>query len=558
MWGNDAQENKVLLALGLRDKENVVDIYVFPEEIATEEFFNILMNQWRIGEPVAFPDQHKHIERPLTVSDSLLPDDIKVDRTDIILRAQAEWHFVVLSAKLHENYKDEIESIRAKIENLQEFENSVWEELKGYWGKVQEQVREKNLFREHAEELRETTDELFDKLKQLRKKMDDQYKSKSKEFVESFMEELTEIQKKLEDGLGLKPIFDDLKKLQRKLKDTDFTKEHRRIVWQKIDQLFKEAKAKRGGPETQAGGSAYDRTKRRYDGLMNAIQKMERSIGRDKNDLEFQNKRIEKTDGQLEAQLRQAKLVMIEQRVISKEEKLADMKKTQASLEERMKREEAKLEKIKEQKEVEKAKEEIKGKIQEQISLSKEALKEQEEKLKKAAEAIKESKGKKKPAISKNDNAAKAEKQGVVDENAPNEEAEAKGAASDGSDEKGGTGDGPDEKGANTDGVGGKSKGEKSKRDKAIASLEEVEEMVEDTLEDVVDTIKAVTSVVGDKAARFFEEFADREGKKGTTKPGASKDPEAPVMDPPNAKSEAETNAEPNTETPAQNEEEEE
>ena len=555
MWGNDAQENKVLLAIGLRDKENVVDIYVFPEEIATEEFFNILMNQWRIGEPVAFPDQHKHIERPLTVSDSLLPDDIKVDRTDIILRAQAEWHFVVLSAKLHENYKDEIESIRAKIENLQEFENSVWEELKGYWGKVQEQVREKNLFREHAEELRETTDELFDKLKQLRKKMDDQYKSKSKEFVESFMDELTEIQKKLEDGLGLKPIFDDLKKLQRKLKDTDFTKEHRRIVWQKIDQLFKEAKAKRGGPESQAGGSAFDRTKRRYDGLMNAIQKMERSISRDKNDLEFQNKRIEKTDGQLEAQLRQAKLVMIEQRVISKEEKLADMKKTQAALEERMKREEAKLEKIKEQKEVEKAKEEIKGKIQEQITLSKEALKEQEDKLKKAAEAIKESKGKKKSAPVKSEKDASKEKQSVVDEGAdkdvdkgaPNGEAKTKGAADEGSDEKKAT----------SEGDHGKSTGEKSKSKKEGVNFEEVEEMVEDALEDVIDTIKAVTSVVGDKAARFFEDLADRESTKGTTKPGASKDPEAPAEDSAKGKTNAENNAAASDEITAQKEEEE-
>jgi hypothetical protein len=557
MWGNDAQENKVLLAIGLRDKENVVDIYVFPEEIATEEFFNILMNQWRIGEPVAFPDQHNHIERPLTVSDSLLPDEIKVDRTDLILRAQAEWHFVVLSAKLHENYKDEIESIRAKIEKLQEFENSVWEELKGYWGKVQEQVREKNLFREHAEELRQTTDELFDRLKQLRKKMDDQYKSKSKEFVESFMEELTEIQKKLEDGLGLKPIFDDLKKLQRKLKDTDFTKEHRRIVWQKIDQLFKEAKAKRGGPESQAGGSAYDRTKRRYDGLMNAIQKMERSIARDRNDLEFQNKRIEKTDGQLEAQLRQAKLVMIEQRVISKEEKLADMKNTQASLEERMKREEAKLEKIKEQKEVEKAKEEIKEKIQEQISLSKEALKEQEDKLKKAAEAIKESKGKKKPAPAKGAKDAKAKKSGVDEGKDEANGENKKGATSENTDEKGPTGDSAKENGKADEGGDKKSAGGKSKGEKVGSTFEEVEEMVEDTLEDVVDTIKAVATVVGDKAARFFEDFVDREGKKGTTKPGASKDPEAPVMDPSDTRTTAKTTNKTTAKKTAESDEEE-
>lgn len=461
IWGQDAQDNKVLLAIGLKEKENKVDLYIFPEEAATEALYNDLMDKWRNGQDVEFPENHQYQERPLTVSESILPDEIKVDRSDVILRAQAEWHFVVLSTKLHESYKEEVDMIKEKISRLNEFENGVWEELKSFWDKVQHQVREKNLFREHAEELKESTNELFGKLKDMRKKMDDEFKTRSKEFVDSFMEELNEIQKKLEDGLGLKPIFEDLKKLQNKLKDTAFTKEHRRVVWQKIDQLFKDAKAKKGETEKRSSGpagSGYDRVHRRLEGLLQAIEKMDSSIKRDRKELDFQNRRIAETDGQLEAQLRQAKLVMIEQRIESKEEKLAEMRKTQSFLEDKLKKEEQKVAKMKEQEEVEKMKEQVKDKIQDEIEQQKAAMKEQEEALLKAAEAIKEAKGGQK-AVS------------------------------------------PDEASAEA--------GEVKTTKKEESTLEHLEELVEDTIEDVVDSVKAVASVVSDKVSNFVNELLE-------------------------------------------------
>lgn len=460
MWGQNAQDKKVLLAIGLKEKENKVDIFVFPEEIATEDFYNILMNQWRNGEEVAFPEGHEHMERPLTVSESILPEELKVDRGDVLIRAQAEWHFVVLSSKLHESYKEEIDIIKDKVHRLEKFEQGVWEELKGFWEKVQAQAREKNLFRDHADEIKQTTNELFAKLKEKRKKLDDEFKTKSKEFVDEFMEELDEIKKKLDGGLSLKPIFDDLKKLQRKLKDTAFTKEHRRAVWQRIDNLFKEAKGKRGDQDQRSGSSGYDRVKRRLDGLLKAIDKMEHSIKRDKKELNFQNKRIATTDGQLEAQLRQAKLVMIEQRIKSKEDKLSEMEKTKVFLQEKLEKEAKKLEKLKEKEEVEKAKEQVKDKIQEEIEAQKEVMKDKAEELKKAAEAIKESKGKK---------------------------------------------SGPKEQQKTDEGQ------QQQKAENEESFIENVEELIEDTLEDVVDSVKAVATVVSAKVSDFVEDLRHKD-----------------------------------------------
>jgi hypothetical protein len=67
-----------------------------------------------------------------------------------------------------------------------------------------------------------------------------------------------------------------------------------------------------------------------------AIDKMESSVGRDIEELNFQNGKVNTSFGQLEAQIRQAKVAMIEERVRSKKEKLAEMYATKTELDRKM------------------------------------------------------------------------------------------------------------------------------------------------------------------------------------------------------------------------------
>ena len=394
--GKNAEGKRVLLALMLKPEENMIDIWSIPDELVSDEFADKMMKEWRTGGELEMPEEKEYFERTLNMSESILPDGFIADRKDIVQRAQTEWHFVVLSSKLHSMYKEELGDLKERIDKLQSYEKYAWNELKEFWDKVQAQINERNLFRDHINDLRKGTNDLFGKLKEMRAKLDSEFKDKSKEHYDSISSSLQEIEEKINEGSKLSRVMEELKSLQARMKSIRLTKEHRSKLWDRLDAAFKEAKKKRFGDSGQQEYSAMTRIQRRYDGLLNAIEKMTRSIKKDEADLEFQDKRSELAGGQLEVQLRKAKIMMIEERIRSKKEKLSDMERTKADLEKRMAKEKKREEKRMQQEEIEKKKEEVKQKIAEEIKASAENLPDQEkEKLQEAADAIKESKQKK-------------------------------------------------------------------------------------------------------------------------------------------------------------------
>ena len=394
LWGTDKDEQRILIALELRPKDNKVNLYTFPEALATEDFATKLMNEWRNDQEVPFPEGHTVQEKELSISDGLLPDDIKVERGDVVQRAQTEWHFVVLSSKLNEVYQSELAELKEKVEQLTGYDSKVWESLKGFWSKVQSQVRERNLFKDHANSLRDNTNLLFARLKEMRATLDQEFQQLSEGHLNTFMNTLQDVEDKIVKGMNLSGVFDELKNIQRQFRDTKLTREHRAKVWERLDAAFKNVKEKKFGPGVNTDSSPLERLQRRYNGLITAIEKMERSIRRDKDDLNFQDRKIANTDGQLEAQIRQAKIKMIEERVRSKEEKLSEMHKTKVELEKRMETQKVKDGKRAEQEKLRAAKKAAEAKIKEEMKKAEQARQEDIEKIEKAAEAITEGKPK--------------------------------------------------------------------------------------------------------------------------------------------------------------------
>ena len=416
LWGNDANDEKVLIALELLAKESQVNVHTFKQDIVTEVFYNLMMDDWRQGKEVEFPEGSETAVRELSVTDDILPDTLKVQRTDLINRAKAEWHFVVLSTKMYDLYQTELEDLKERIEKLVDFDGGIWEEVKGFWGKVSEQARERNLFRDHADKLKNETNNLFTKMKEFKTKANEELSKVSKERVAQFTTRLDDVKDRVDQGKSLSPLFEELKKIQSEFKTAEFTRNDRNKVWKRIDEAFKKVKEKKYGKQPEGQAGAASRLDRRYQGLMSAIGKMQQSINRDKKDIEFQTKRVNETSGQLEMQIRQAKVKMIEERIQSKQDKLNEMAATQKELQKRMEKEKEREAKRAEKKEIEKKKEEVKEKIQAEIAQTK-VSEEEAAKLEKAAGQIN-----KKPKKAKKESAPDAEAKATA---APAEDAKA-------------------------------------------------------------------------------------------------------------------------------------
>ncbi len=335
IWGTNEEDKRVLLALELDPDKNKVNIYSYPDTIATDEFGDKLMAEWRNKNGAVLPEGYSLIERDLSMTEDLLPESLKTERGDLIQRAKTEWAFIVLSSKLNEAYQTELKDIKERIGGLTTYDSDAWNRLKEFWTKVEEQVREKNLFREHASSLKDGVNDLFSKLKELRTALDNEFNKLSNENYARFSSLFDNIEGRIGENKNLQSLFNELKDVQKEYKDTKFTRDHRKAIWDRLDGAFKLIKEKRFGPEFDKESSPIARLDRRYNGLIAAIGKMERSINRDKDELAFQNKKIATTDGQLEAQIRRAKITMIEGYISSKEEKLGEMMKTKTMLDEK-------------------------------------------------------------------------------------------------------------------------------------------------------------------------------------------------------------------------------
>ncbi|NJK83241.1 MAG: hypothetical protein HC912_04920 [Saprospiraceae bacterium] len=166
------------------------------------------------------------------------------------------------------------------MRNYEKYDAKLWEQLKGFWDRVREQIKDQNLFKEQADDLQSGVNMAFDALKKLRAKIEEEFQARSQSAKAQFMEKLQQLDGQIAEGSRLGMVFDELKKLQQKFRDVKFTKEDRAQVWEKLDGAFKSAKGKRFGDDaasTNSGdNSAEGRFDRRLVGLEQAMDRMKK------------------------------------------------------------------------------------------------------------------------------------------------------------------------------------------------------------------------------------------------------------------------------------------
>lgn len=320
-WGTEGGDKKVLIALQLQKQLYKVSVFLFDTTIANKEFADKMMQEWSKGKELAFPEGFRQLDRPLS-EDSLLPDDIRVENTGRIRQLQNEWAYLLLTEKLVESIVDEIRDLKEKAIDSLQYSKEYFDSAKTLWERILEHGKEKNISREKIDELKAEINIIFDRLKDLRNTETKKYSEQAENIYHELKDQIANTKKLIEEMKPAKELLDGMKELRSNVNKLTLRKPQREELHKFLDECFDLLHNRKNVRE-------HARNDKRIKDLTEIIDKMEKSLQYDKKELDFQLKRMnDKNVNQLESQLRNAKIKMLEEKVSSKEEKLADVKRT--------------------------------------------------------------------------------------------------------------------------------------------------------------------------------------------------------------------------------------
>lgn len=321
LWGTDERDNDVLIALRLRVNDNCVDIWTFPKNKIDHHIAEAMVREWDKIDPDNLPQPHNHLIQDMG-QPSLLPDHLRTADTDIISRTEKEWFVRVLSTKLKAKLIAEIEQLQAQTDALNDYDKDVWDLVQSYWTKVGLHFQSRDLNREDAGILRDRLNACFNKLKSLRKEDNSRHDQEAKANANALNAELAKLSAQIaQKNANIKNLFEQLKKLQERAIQVRLTKDQRNELRDQIDHAFEAIRNARKQ-------SRHDYYQNRITGLKDVIAKMEKSIAYDEKELKFQQSRFHQMSGQLEIQLREAKMQLTQSQLAGKVEKLNEMRTT--------------------------------------------------------------------------------------------------------------------------------------------------------------------------------------------------------------------------------------
>ncbi len=323
--GNIKDVQDVILAYELLEAEFKINLYITERKLLTAEQIEFLQKEWITGAPFTFPEGIQLINPDIN-EDSIVPADIKSDKTGEIRHFQNEWAVQLLTNKLWEVYIQRLDELKAKADGLTTYSKDLFEDTKSFWEQVLENKKERNITQSRLDKIKEDVNVIFDKLKTFRKTESEEFEKISKAALEEVVGKLDAVKKKVTEKANFKDLADEIKKVQQSVRQLRLTKSHDTALRKAFDDAFHYLNETR---------KSYFSTKNesRVAGLKEVIGKMEAGLERDRKDLEYFTNKAEKPKiGSLELQLLKVRLRQISETIQSKEEKLKDIYKTMESL----------------------------------------------------------------------------------------------------------------------------------------------------------------------------------------------------------------------------------
>lgn len=320
--GLNQKDEAIFVALELNVNSMNIEVKHFTTSGMKDEEIDLILKKFVSGEDVEFP-VNTIIENRSFTEESLLPDNIKIEgKSGAIRQLQNEWSYLLLNAKLFEQFNAQLEDIKIKAAELKHFSSDIFEEAKEFWEKVLDYKKEREISQEKLAYFKEEINGVFDHLKKLKESLLREKDASSEKIRQEFSELLTSIDTRIEvQGVHFKSILEELKAMQSKLRTEDIKRDIKNILFDDIQSRYDRIKLRR---DTLMGGV----NNSRIDGLNLALARMHKTLDMDKKDLDYNTKKLDYVNNKLELQLREAKIKVLKDRIASKEEKLADIQKT--------------------------------------------------------------------------------------------------------------------------------------------------------------------------------------------------------------------------------------
>jgi hypothetical protein len=325
MWGEIGTDRKALIAINLEEETAKIHIYAFPREEVTKEVQDGLFVEWKNGGEFTFPENAIHWEIDAN-SDTILPEDVKVERLDIVLQSQHKWGKKLMSSKINQLLTDEVKLLEEKASVVAEYDQSLWDKAKAQWEKIASYQKKNEISWEQTSVLKDKINTVFEALKAVKRINNENEDQANAVLVKSYFKRIEDLQAKLIYNDQWKYIFDELKKIQAELKDASIRWNHKRNLYNQVNAIFDDLRKYRMT-------EVISKTKERINQLTKILDGLKDSIARDNESYQMQVDKMQHyTRGKLSNEELQSRFGFILERTKEKETKAEGIKQTIAQL----------------------------------------------------------------------------------------------------------------------------------------------------------------------------------------------------------------------------------
>lgn len=372
LWGEIGTDRKALIAIHLDEETAKIHTYAFPKDEATKEIQDALFVEWKNGGEFTFPENTIHWEIDAN-NDTILPEEVKVDRLDVVLQSQHKWSKKLMSSKINQLLTDEVKLLEEKASVVAEYDQSLFDKAKAQWEKITSYQKKNEISWEQTTVLKDKINAIFEALKAVKRINNENEDQANAVLVKSYHKRIEDLQAKLIYNDQWKFIFDELKKIQAEIKDINMRWNHKRGIYDQVNAIFDDLRKYRTT-------EVVTKTQERIKQLTKIAQGLKDSIARDSESYNLQVEKMQHyTRGKLSAEELKNRFGYILDKTKEKETKVAGIMQTIAQLKNDIEKEKKQQQEREEQK-VKREQEELAK--QEEIAAKKLAKKEKSEEQK--------------------------------------------------------------------------------------------------------------------------------------------------------------------------------